>query len=75
MAIHCMKHRVSNERARENTQGVEGVCSSKEEQQYELTVPPMLPGTKPPIRLMALAAYIAENGLVRYQWEERPLVL
>jgi hypothetical protein len=24
---------------------------------------------------MAPAAYVAENGLVRHQWEERPLVL
>jgi hypothetical protein len=24
---------------------------------------------------MALAAYIAEDGLVEHQWEERPLVL
>jgi hypothetical protein len=25
--------------------------------------------------LMAPAAYVAEDGLVRHQWEERPLVL
>jgi len=24
---------------------------------------------------MALAAYVAENGLIWLQWEERPLVL
>ena len=24
---------------------------------------------------MASAAYVAEDGLVRHQWEERPLVL
>ena len=24
---------------------------------------------------MSLVAYVAENGLVGYQWEERPLVL
>jgi hypothetical protein len=24
---------------------------------------------------MALAAYVAEDGLVDHQWEERPLVL
>jgi hypothetical protein len=24
---------------------------------------------------MVLAAYVAEDGLVRHQWEERPLVL
>ena len=27
IAIHWMEHRVSNEAARESTQGVEGVCS------------------------------------------------
>jgi hypothetical protein len=26
-------------------------------------------------RLMAPATYVAEDGLVDYQWEERPLVL
>jgi hypothetical protein len=45
-----------------------------------LQVPPELPGTKLPIRenmvgLMALAACVAEDGLVGHQWEERPLVL
>jgi hypothetical protein len=27
------------------------------------------------VELMALAAYIAEDGLVGHQWEERPLVM
>ena len=27
------------------------------------------------VGLMALAAYVAEDGLVDHQWEERPLVL
>jgi hypothetical protein len=27
------------------------------------------------VGLMALAAYVAEDGLVRHQWEERPLGL
>ena len=27
------------------------------------------------VGLMALAAYVAEDGLVGHQWEERPLVL
>jgi hypothetical protein len=40
-----------------------------------------LPGTKPPTKRvhmegpMALAAYVAEDGLVRHQWEERLLLL
>jgi hypothetical protein len=27
------------------------------------------------MELMAQAAYVAEDGLVDYQWEEKPLVL
>jgi hypothetical protein len=27
------------------------------------------------VELVALAAYVAEDGLVGHQWEERPLVL
>jgi hypothetical protein len=44
-------------------------------------VHPELPGTKSPtirvhmVGLMAPAAYVAEDGLVCHQWEERPLVL
>jgi hypothetical protein len=44
-------------------------------------VTPELPGTKPPTKEytqrgpMAPATYVAEDGLVGYQWEERPLVL
>ena len=36
------------------------------EQQYELTSIP---------ELLSLAAYVAEDGLVSHQWEERPLGL
>ena len=45
---------------------------------------PELPGTKPPVKedhggthggTMAPAIYVAEDGLVGHQWEERPLVL
>jgi hypothetical protein len=43
-------------------------------------VPPKLLGTKPPTKEytwgpMAPGAYVAEDGLVGHQWEERPLVL
>jgi hypothetical protein len=44
-------------------------------------VSPELPGTKFTNQrvhiegLMAPAAYVAEDGLVGHQWEERPLVL
>jgi hypothetical protein len=44
--------------------------------------PSDLPRTKPPTKEyihmeghMAPAAYVAEDGIVRHQWEERPLVL
>jgi hypothetical protein len=42
---------------------------------------PELPRTKPPTKKIHMegpmipAAYVAEDGLVGYQWEERPLVL
>jgi hypothetical protein len=45
-------------------------------------VPPELPGTKPPIKdyihmvgLMDLAVYVAEDGVISHQQEERALVL
>ena len=43
-------------------------------------VPPELPGTKPQTKentmgLMSLAAYVAEDGLVGHQWEEKLFVL
>jgi hypothetical protein len=28
-----------------------------------------------PLELVSLAAYVAEDGLVGHQWEERPLVM
>jgi hypothetical protein len=39
---------------------------------------PELPGTKPPTRVhmeghMPLALFVAEDGLVGYQWEERSM--
>jgi hypothetical protein len=35
----------------------------------------MKPPIKHMVRLMSLAAYVAEDILVGHQWEERPLVL
>ena len=37
--------------------------------------PPELPGTKPSTKEYTPAAYVAEDGLVMHQWEERSLVL
>ena len=47
---------------------LKGSATLLEEQQYELTSTP-LP------RAVSLVAYVAEDGLVSHQWEERPLVL
>ena len=51
-----------------------GFATPWEEQQYESTKPPELPGTtmEGP---MAPAIYVAEDGLVGHHCEERPLVL
>jgi hypothetical protein len=65
-----MEHRTPNEGARESTQGAKGVCNFIEQTTiYELTSPP------PPPELVSLFAYVAEDGLVGHQWEERSLVL
>jgi hypothetical protein len=45
---------------------LKGSATLLEEQQYELT-------SKPPE--LFLVSYVAEDGLVGHQWEERPLVL
>jgi hypothetical protein len=46
---------------------LKGSATLQEEQQYELTSTPQ--------KLMFLVTYVAEDNLVGYQWEERPLVL
>jgi hypothetical protein len=52
-----------------------------EEHQYELTSTPRAPWNystnqrKHVVELVALAIYVAEDGLVDHQWEERSLVL
>jgi hypothetical protein len=46
---------------------IKGSVTLQVEQQCELT------STPPPA--VSLAAYVAEDGLVSHQWEERPLVL
>ena len=44
---------------------MKGSATLQEELQYKLTSPP---------GLVSLVAYVAEDGLVDHQWEERPLV-
>jgi hypothetical protein len=45
---------------------LKGSATLYEEKQYELTSTP---------RAVSLVVYVAEDGLVGHQWEERPLVL
>jgi hypothetical protein len=47
---------------------LKGSVTLQEDQQYELT-------STPHSELLSLVAYVAEDGLVSNQWEERPLVL
>ena len=83
-AIYWIEHRTPNEGARERTQGAEVVCSpirgTSEEHMFITSTPQSSLGLnhqskKHMVGLMALAAYVAEDGLVGHQWEERPLVL
>jgi hypothetical protein len=46
---------------------LKGSATLLEEQQYELN--------SYPHRTVSLVAYVAEDGLAGYHWEERPLVL
>ena len=72
---------VPNERARESTLGAEGVCSpigettiwTNQYPQSSLGLNHQLKKTH--VGLLSLAAYVAEDGLVGHQWEERTLVL
>lgn len=52
-------------------------ATPKEEKQYQSARPPRTPKDLAIIKEvhMASAAYVAENGLVMHQWEERSLVL
>jgi hypothetical protein len=75
-----MEHRVTNEGAKESTQGALGVCSLIQEQ-YELTSTPRTPWDYNINQRLHMegpitpAAYVAEDGLVGHQWEDSPLVL
>ena len=69
---------VPNGGVEEGTEGVEGACSNNIVNRLD---PPRAPRewtTNQKIHMvgpMALAAYVAENGLVGHLWEKRPLVL
>jgi hypothetical protein len=63
---YWMDHRAPNGGARESTQGAEGICNPKVEQQYKLTSTP---------ELLSLAVYVSKDGLVGHHWKERPIEL
>jgi hypothetical protein len=65
--IYWMEHRAPNEGARKSTQGAEGICNP-------IGGTAIWTNQYPPERV-SLVAYVAEDGLVSHQWEERPLVL
>jgi hypothetical protein len=47
----------------------------QEDHQYELSSTPRANQRRHMVELVTLAIYIAEDGLLSHQWEERPLVL
>jgi hypothetical protein len=58
-------HRAPNGGTRESTQGTEGICNP-------------IGGTiiwtnQYPLKLVSLAAYVSEDGVVGHQWKERPI--
>jgi hypothetical protein len=62
-----MECRAPNEGARESTQGAKRVCNP-------IGGTTILTKQYPP-ELVSLGGYVAWDGLVGHQWEERPLVL
>jgi hypothetical protein len=81
-ANHWTEHSVPNGGDRETTDGDEGIYNPIERTTVSTNhIPPEFSGTKLPTKEytwegpMAPASYIAEDGLVGPQWEERPLVL
>jgi hypothetical protein len=62
---------------RKRTEAAEGFCNLIVRTTILTPDHSELPGTKPPTKEgpLAPAAYVAEDGLVRHQFEERPLVL
>ena len=80
-ANHWTEHRVPSGGVRERNEGAEGDCNpigrtmistyQTPQSSQELNHQPKSTHG----RTMAPAAYVAEDGLVWHQWEERPLVL
>jgi hypothetical protein len=80
-AIHWTEHRVPNGGVRGITQVTEGVCSPIEgttiwTNQYPQSSQDLTTNQRLHLKgLKAPVTYVAEDGLVGHQWEERPLVL
>jgi hypothetical protein len=82
-ANHWTECGVPDGRVGEETEGAEGVCSPMEGATVSTgqTPPPGAPRdwtTNQRVHMegpMALATYVAEDGLVGHQWEEKPLGL
>ena len=79
-ANHRTEHRVPDGGVRQGTKRAEGVCSPMvgEQQCQPVRSPQSSWGLDhQPKSTMegAMAVYVAEDGLVGHQWEERPLVL
>jgi hypothetical protein len=79
--IHWIEHKVPSEGTREIPRELKGSEAPQEEHQYELTSIHRALWNyttnqrKHMVELVALAVYVAEDGLVGHQWEERPMVL
>jgi hypothetical protein len=64
VVIYRMKHRAPNGGARESTQGAEGILN-------HIGGTTIWTNQYSP-ELVSLAAYVAEDGVVGHDWEERP---
>jgi hypothetical protein len=77
--IHWTEHQVPNEGAREIPRQLKE--TEAPEKEHELTSTLKAPWNyttnqrKYMVELVVLAVYVAEDGLVGHQWEERPFVL
>jgi hypothetical protein len=78
---HGTEHGISNGGVRERTEGAEGVCYPIGRTTISTNLIPQhsqglnhQPKSTHVEELMAPAIYVAEDDLVRHQWEERPLV-
>ena len=75
-ANHWTEHWVPKEGVRERTEGAEGVCNTIERTTISTNHSPQSSqGLSHQPKSTHGVKLVAEDGLVRYQWEERLLVL